>query len=75
MMNKYRAKPEDIILGDEDSQEWLQSRLDKDGYITGYYLKGPSGAYLVGELIEVNPEYTVLEYWVPVDVSTLEVSE
>ena len=74
-MIRYRAKPKDIIMGDEDSLEWLQWMLDEDGCVTGYYLKGPSGVYLVGELIEVDVEYTVLEYWVPVDESTLEVAE
>lgn len=69
---KLKAKPKDSIMDDED---WLESMLDEDGYVTGYYLKGPSGAYLVGELIEVCAEYTVLEYWVPVDEGTLEVSE
>lgn len=74
-MIKYKAKPKDTIMGNEDSREWLQWMLDEDGYVTGYYLKGPSGAYLVGELIEVDAEYTVLEYWVTVDDSTLEVAE
>lgn len=72
-MIKYKAKPKENIMGDTDSSEWLESMLDKDGYIEGYYLKGPSGPYLVGELIEVDQEYTVLEYWVPVDKNTLEV--
>lgn len=69
---KLKAKPKDSIMDDED---WLESMLDEDGYVTGYYLKGPSGAYLVGELIEVCSEYTVLEYWVPVDEGTLGVAE
>ena len=72
---KLKAKPKDSITGDEASREWLQWMLDEDGYVTGYYLKGPSGAYLVGELIEADAEYTVLEYWVPVDENTLEVVE
>ena len=70
---KLKAKPKDNII--DDDEEWLESMLDEDGYVTGYYLKGPSGAYLVGELIEVDAEYTVLEYWVPVDEGTLEVVE
>ena len=72
---KLKAKPKGNIMGDEDSREWLQWMLDEEGCVTGYYLKGPSGAYLVGELIEVDAEYTVLEYWVPVVESTLEVVE
>ena len=74
-MSKYKAKPKDSIMGDEASREWLQWMLDEEGCVTGYYLKGPSGAYLVGELIEADAEYTVLEYWVPVDENTLEVAE
>ena len=71
---KLKAKPKDNIT-DVYHLDWLHSMLDEDGYVTGYYLKGPSGAYLVGELIEADAEYTVLEYWVPVDESTLEVVE
>ena len=70
---KLKAKPKDNII--DDDEEWLESMLDEEGCVTGYYLKGPSGAYLVGELIEVDAEYTVLEYWVPVDERTLEVTE
>ena len=72
---KLKAKPKGNIMGDEASREWLQWMLDEEGCVTGYYLKGPSGAYLVGELIEVDAEYTVLEYWVPVDENTLEVTK
>ena len=70
---KLKAKPKDNII--DDDEEWLESMLDEEGCVTGYYLKGPSGAYLVGELIEVCAEYTVLEYWVPVDENTLEMTE
>ena len=71
---KLKAKPKDSIMG-VYHLDWLHSMLDEEGCVTGYYLKGPSGAYLVGELIEVCEEYTVLEYWVPVDEDTLEVAE
>ena len=42
-----------------------------DGWVQGYHVDG----YIVGRFIEVNNEYTSLEYWIPVDKSTLQIVE
>jgi len=47
--------------------DWVEEHLDDDGYVHGYYLDG----YIVGGFIEVNSEYTNLEYWVPIEEDTL----
>ena len=42
--------------------------IDSDGYIYGYYVDGA----IVGKFTDLNDEYTNLEYWCEVDISTLE---
>lgn len=40
-------------------------------YVKGFYVDG----YIVGGFVEVNDEYTALEYWVPVDKDTVQLIE
>ena len=42
--------------------------IDSNGYIYGYYVDGA----IVGKFTDLNDEYTNLEYWCEVDISTLE---
>lgn len=61
---------------EEDGDFYPEEQLDKEGYITGFYVETDSGqAYIVGPLIEVDNfyDYTILEYWCPVIKETVEV--
>lgn len=60
---KFKAKPK---LVDQNASD-LDIPIDSEGYVTGYYVDG----LIVGNFAEVNTEYTSLEWWCPVDVSTL----
>lgn len=67
---KFKAKPK--VMGYEyDFYDWLLENTDVDGYIHGYYVDG----HIVGKFVEVNNEYTHLEYWVPIQKDTLEEME
>lgn len=60
---KFKAKTQFVDQNPSD----FDIPIDKDGYVQGYYVDG----YIVGDFVEANEEYTSLEWWCPVDVSTL----
>lgn len=65
---KFRAQPKIIDRSPSD----LDIPVDEEGYVQGFYVDG----FIVGGFVEVNEEYTSLEWWCPVDVSTMkEVAE
>lgn len=70
---KFRAKPEagifkEIEVGELD---WLYDLLDKDGFVTGYYVDG----YIVGDIVEAEEEYLSFEFHIPIQKETLEAVE
>ena len=67
---KFKAKPMPFDY-EPFEYDWLEEKMDDDGYVTGYYVDG----YIVGKFVEVNKEYTHLEFWVPVLKDTLELVE
>lgn len=40
-----------------------------DGWFKGYYVDG----YIVGGFLEIDSDHTELEYWIPIDKSTLKI--
>lgn len=60
---KFKAQPK---LVDQKPSDF-EMPLDADGYVHGWYVDG----FIVGGVIESTEEYVSLEYWCPVDVSTL----
>ncbi|GAX46786.1 hypothetical protein [Pseudolactococcus reticulitermitis] len=64
---KFKAKPKDP----EIAQELFSDFMDEDGYIHGWYVDG----VIVGDFVELNDEYAILEFWCPIDIETLEVIE
>lgn len=64
---KFKAKPKMVDQTPSD----FDIPVDAEGYVRGWYVDG----FIVGEVIESTEEYINLEYWCPVDVSTLEQEE
>lgn len=64
---RFKAQPK---LVDQTPSE-LDIPLDSDGYVHGWYVDG----FIVGKVMESCEEYIALEFWCPVDVSTLEQEE
>lgn len=62
---KFKAQPK--IVDAPMSVEAWGVPLDEQGYVTGFYVDG----YIVGPVVESTEEYISLEWWCPVDVSTL----
>lgn len=67
----FKAKPlftntDDL---DPDDVKWFQDILDEDGFIHGWYSDG----HIIGDVIEVDEEYIIHEFWCPVDKSTLQI--
>lgn len=60
---KFQAQPKFV----DEMPSDLDIPLNSQGYVEGYYVDG----FIVGDFIETNEEYTSLEWWCPVDVSTL----
>ena len=62
---KFRGK---AVLEEDDSVE-LTDRIVKQGdWVHGNLVFTDNGTpYIVGELVEVDVDYTALHYWIPVD--------
>ena len=62
---KFRGK---AVLEEDDNIE-LTNRIVKHGdWVHGNLVFTDNGTpYIVGELVEVDVDYTVLHYWIPVD--------
>ena len=62
---KFRGK---AVLEEDDSVE-LTDRIVKHGdWVHGNLVFTDNGTpYIVGELVEVDVDYTVLHYWIPAD--------
>lgn len=63
----FKAKPQALDYQPEQ-YDWVETLLDDDGSVKGYYVDG----YLVGGFVEVNDEYTHLEWWIPIQKDTLQ---
>lgn len=67
----FKAKPLSTNTDDLDPDDvkWFQDILDEDGFIHGWYSDG----HIIGDVIEVDEEYIIHEFWCPVDKSTLQI--
>lgn len=63
---KFKAKPFEGIT-DEDLENW-HIKKDERGYVRGYYVDG----YLLGSVFEVDEEYINFNWWLKIDMDTLE---
>lgn len=77
---KFKAQIDIDETDFEDEEGWIawkdssKNHLDEDNYVTGYYVETCGGTpYIVGKLVDVDEQYTVLDYWYPVIKETVEV--
>ena len=63
---KFKAKPSSEVTK-EDLENW-NIKTDEFGYVRGYYVDG----FLVGKVWEVDEEYINFEWWLKIDMDTLE---
>lgn len=68
---KCRAKS---LLSDEETKEVTpESQYLGNGWVQGFYVDNHYGkGYIVGDVIEASEEYITLDYWIPVDIKTVE---
>ena len=69
---KFKAKPKLSAMQQLEEEPFnqfglIKDYLDEEGYVHGWYVDG----YIVGKMLEANEEYCVLEFWCPIDKSTL----
>lgn len=77
-IKKYKAKPIQKILDelmDEEAYgyEWLRESVDENYKVSGYLVGTNDGiGYILGNIIEADTDYIIPEFWIPVDLDTLE---
>lgn len=67
---EFKAK---VNVDNEDEvrkENWFKDLVDNDDYVTGYFVDG----YIVGDVLEADSDYMNIEWWIPVDESTLEIA-
>lgn len=65
---KFKAKPtSNALYEDDEYDEGLKDILDSEGYVHGWYADG----YILGDVVEVDPEYIIHEFWIQIDKKTL----
>lgn len=76
---KFRAKVIDEILWQTTQlklDNYTDENIKEGGIVEGWLCYTDDGKpYILGDLIEANEEYTINEFWYPVDEDSIELIE
>lgn len=53
------------------TRDFEEAKLKEGQWVHGNLVYKDGDPYIVGDFIEVNEEYTILQYWYPVEKETL----
>jgi hypothetical protein len=57
------------------TKDFEESGIKEGQWISGNLVYKNGKPYIVGNFVEVNDEYTILEYWYPVERETLKMEK